>query len=177
MRKLSKRQKELLRVVRELPGVTAVTAYQLMEDRLRPKTIAEVSQALAVLAKRGLLVRERQGDRPDEMKGVRPFEYTINPEPPSQTVPISRTSPTKAGYEARIDALSAEIDELKQWQARAIERCPELCVSRLVIRAREIVARQFESQGDKQSAQGVRLGNFDEKPIMLVTVTALEEAT
>lgn len=86
--------------------------------------------------------------------------------------PMKRKEPTANGYLARLEEAQAEIIALREWQAEALRRYPDLAVPDIVFRARQIVAKAAPEHREEALD-----GRLDKKPIMLATIAALEEVS
>lgn len=161
---------ELLFLIKEQPGMTAVALQEFFPD----KTTANISAALSHLYNQGNLVRER-------IPGSLAFAYTYQdgakPQPLlNRQRGKARKAPTPAGLEARLAAALETIAELEAWKADAQKRYPDLAVSVIVLRAREIVAKRLTANGDRHGGDEVLKGRRDDTVLIQSTIDALEYA-
>lgn len=154
--------KELLLLVETQPGITATQVAEFYDVGT-----AQANARLRRLFNEGKLARKDISP-----KGIRGINYGYalsNGEAPSPR-PLKRSTPTENGWKARYNEALVEVDRLKEWQAEALRRYPDLAVPDVVFRARQIVAKA----APEHRAEALD-GRLDKKPIMLVTIAALEE--
>ena len=144
-------QKEILEIVRELPGSTREEIAMLMPHERKNSVFRHISHLMKSNRIRAEK-RAKQGSGPGRAKSG----YYLVPERTLKLVP-------------RDNPLQAELDELRAWKADAIARYPDLGVDPIVLEAREIVAGLV----DEKLAADVRSGRKDGCPIMLATIQGL----
>lgn len=183
---------EILEVVRAMPGATAHEIKELMPHR----SGSSVTSGISKLYKLGAVTCSEKVKRVKSNGGLYyEAKYVLSDgEPPKYKLtngksnfssqPINnkkfggtgqRKRQTDVGLQATIDALRAEVIELKQWKADAIERFPELAVPPIMMRARKLVAKELEAAGDRNLAMQVMAGTKDGTLMVRVAVAALEE--
>ena len=143
--------KSLLSATRASPGIRSDALAK--ETSLHETT---VSNAGRVLIGQGLLTRVRKG---------RFFHYYPAGDP---TTP-RRSSGTATDVE--IEALKAEIEELRAFKERALGQYPDLGVDPLVLVAREIAIELMP-----QEREAINLGRYDSQPEVLGPLLALRRA-
>lgn len=160
-------QKEILEIVRELPGVTSEEITALMPHTTRQSVRHELKR-LAFKGKIDRVIKKKPGEG-----GRQPYAYSISQtgKPPLKLVP-KKAPPVVS--ECLVSALRAEIAELKAWKAEAIRRYPDLGVPPEVLAARKIVAETMS--GDKMFVDSLMRGEKDNLPIMKVALKAMEMA-
>lgn len=170
-------RKEVLEIVRTLPGVDASEIITLMPHVSR----ATVYCALTKLKAEGVLIVD--GKKQLKRSNGAPYwasKYVLNPSPnPSPTsnvVKMKRRAPTEVGVNVQMQELKARIAELEAWKRDAIARYPDLAVAPVVLKARKIVADEVRAGGDRALADHVMAGHKDDTLMVRVTIKALEEA-
>lgn len=183
---------EILEIVRTMPGVTAKEVKDLMPHR----SSSSVSSGLSKLYKLGAVACSEKVKR-IKANGIPYYEakYVLGDGTLPQykltngggnvsSKPLNNKKfggagrgkrQTDSGMQATIDALRAEVIELKQWKTDAIERFPELAVPPIMMRARKLVAKELEAAGDRNLAMQVMAGTKDGTLMVRVAVAALEE--
>lgn len=175
---------EVLEIVREIPGVTSAQVIELM-----PHAPVAAKTMLSYLEKRGEIIAA-SGDNPAPRpaglaaRGWRPkvLTYRINPIPgggdaparPKRACRRRSKGPTEAGLQATVEMLRQRIAELEAWQARAIERFPDLAVPAHVIQARKAVAAEVR-KSDPRLADEIDAGRKDETLMVRVAIRILED--
>lgn len=173
--RMEEARKEILEVVRELPGSTTRDIADLMPH----VPFGTVGALVHTLKAEGAIVA----------KGLRPYTtsdgkqrhhhtyfLSSNPTPVTPTPRVRRSKPTTAGYEARIKELEAKVADLTQWRANALERYPDLGVEPVVLKARKLVATEVRAGGDNNLADEILAGRKDTTLMVRVAIKALEEA-
>lgn len=157
-------RRDVLAYVRKHP---ACTAEEMAEHFGKMPNV--VSTAAKALWEAGVLGRQRDG---------KPFRYFLpapsrageRPESPCEIeFDFDVAPPTDA---VDVAALQAEIETLKQWQADAIAKHPDLApIDPDLLRAREIAAAAL---GDGPSADLIRGGGCDDIPLVQAVLTAVK---
>ena len=142
--------KSLLSATRASPGIRSDALAK--ETSLHETT---VSNAGRVLIGQGLLTRVRKG---------RFFHYYPAGDPTRRVRPIAAT-------DVEIEALKAEIEELRAFKERALGQYPDLGVDPLVLVAREIAIELMP-----QEREAINLGRYDSQPEVLGPLMALRRA-
>lgn len=161
-------EKEILEIVRELPGATPAVIADLMPH----VKLSSIQPAVSRMYAAGWFTREEVAIK--RSNGIRKtFAYTANAERRPPVIERKRKAPTDAGMKARIAQLEAENAELRAWRVEAEQRFPDLKVPPVVIRARQIVAETLRSDGDTRHAQEVLSGAKDCSPMVRAVIHAL----
>lgn len=160
--------REILEVVRELPGCTAAEIIELL-PHAKPTTLQPL---LSKMNKQGWFERSKKVVEHDKRK-VKVWTYTANPEPRPEPIHPKLKASTDNTLRQRIRELEAEIAELRAWRVDAEARCPELKVPQVVLEARKLVAATLRADGDPKFASEVEAGRMDRSPIMRVAIQAL----
>lgn len=164
--------KEVLEILRELPGSTAREVHQLMSH----VSLNEVQTKLSYLYRKGIVeeLPEKKSVDVGNGKTRRVTAYAISEHPIPKTPKRKQKSPTEVGLYARIEELKEQIATLEKWKENAITRFPELSVDPLVLVARKMVAEELRASGDMAMANHVERGDKDDSLPMRVTIKALE---
>jgi hypothetical protein len=147
-------RKVILAATRASPGIRSDALAK--ETSLHGTTI---SSAARVLIGQGLLTRVRKG----------PFYYYYPPGVEVETQQLFLSSAPL--LEAEIEALKAEIAELRAFKERALGQYPDLGVDPLVLVAREIAIELMP-----QEREAINLGRYDSQPEVLGPLMALRRA-
>lgn len=164
--------KEITDVIRELPGITTRELYDYL-PHVSKKTITSV----VFTQKAKGVIREAGKKQFDTAKGPHSFAtYEINPTGTPSAKKRRLKAPTEAGYAAQLEELRAKVRELEAWKVSALERCPDLAVPDVVLKARKLVADEVRACGDTLLADQIIAGKKDETLLVKVAIKALEEA-
>lgn len=147
---------EVLEVVREMPGLKSGQIVDLMPHAKKQSVYAMLNK----LMMQGIVVKNN---------GC--FTMVVgDPVPPVR----KRSSFAEVVSAATIDSLRAQVRELEAWKADALKRFPDLAVSELVRKARDIVADEVLVCGDTKSADDIRAGRRDTALPMRLVIKMLE---
>jgi hypothetical protein len=149
-------RKVILAATRASPGIRSDALAK--ETSLHGTTI---SSAARVLIGQGLLTRVRKG----------PFYYYYPPGAEVAPEPQQLFLSSEPLLEAEIEALKAEIAELRAFKDRALGQYPDLGVDPLVLVAREIAIELMP-----QEREAINLGRYDSQPEVLGPLLALRRA-
>jgi hypothetical protein len=78
-------------------------------------------------------------------------------------------------YDSVIEALQAELAELRSFKDAAVARYPDLAVPEIVLRARQIAAAEYAS--DKVAVSAILNGTRDKSPLIRAILAALGGAS
>lgn len=164
--------KEILEILKELPGSTAREVHQLMSH----VSLSEVQTKLSYLSRRGIIEETPEKKSVDVGNGTfrKVTCYAISQNPVPKAPKRKQKNPTETGYQAQIEELKEQIAALEKWKESAITRFPELSVDPLVLVARKMVAEELRASGDMAMAHHVERGDKDDSLPMRVTIKALE---
>lgn len=160
--------KEILEVVTTLPGATSGQIIDLMPHVKKQSVYAGLNS----LYVRGTITREKT-------KANCGFAWSVNPDgkPPVAQRTVKWTRSPEAYTETKIvlppPAIFTELEELRRWKAEAIERYPDLAVSPIVLKARQMVAEEI-GNADEVMRKAVLAGQRDGTITMRVAVKMLE---
>lgn len=171
--KVEKARKEVLEIIRELPNSTTRDIATLMQDT----PFGTVSSVVCELKDRGVIIvggtrsvtSKDNIARPQSTYILADENATLSPKP------VIRKRPTNTGYKARIKALETKVAELSKWKQSALEQFPQLGISPIILKARELVAAELRERKYEQQAQEVLAGNKDNSVSMTIAVKALEK--
>lgn len=135
-----------------MPGVTNKETVELTGI-----AYGNVTARISVMRKRGLVKTEENRHYLGDGKPTVP--------PKLKMKPATKTN-------LRIIELEELVAELKEWQAKAIAKYPDLGVKPEVLVARRIVAQVYETKGDKQKVHDALAGKLDESPLIQVALLA-----
>lgn len=152
------------KAVRETPGVRSDALAK--ELSLGASTI---SRAAILLEKQGLITRKRKG------RGYCHF-YPAGFEPSDVTVaPITATDIEVEALKAEVEDLRREVAELRAFKARAIKLHPDVVEDPLLLRAREICAREARRMDNHQLANATIAGEADDSLHVLSVLATLRD--
>lgn len=160
-------KEEIFEIVKTMPGSVAGDIRQLTSK----PTGNSVYSLLSALVQQGAL-RTEEGPLVNN-RPVRIY-FIGDGQPPAFRRKPASPKQTASGEAATCAILREEIAELKAWKEAAIRRYPDLAVDPLVLKARQIVSAIFADQGDAVQAAHALEGKLDKRPIMLATLSALE---
>lgn len=150
---------EIAALLKDEPeGLTVAEIAQFFPDR----STSNISAYLSVLYAGGGYRRETAGGPA--------FRYFA--EEGAVGVGIRRRNPKKpttCTLQFRLDEALAKVEELAAWQTMALCRYPDLAVSPAVLKARQLLARRMPDR-----AADLLAGRYDDKPLVLAVVEALE---
>jgi hypothetical protein len=163
--------KEVLEVVRTLPGITAREVYTFM-PHVPKGTVSSILHSLKI---KGTVIEEGTKTL-DTASGPRPFAaYMVSDSP----VPLGKKrklkQPTDDGLREQMKELRRQLVELEAWKEAAMSRFPDLAVSPIVLKARKLVADEVRAGGDMLLANQIVEGKKDETLLVKVAIKALEE--
>lgn len=165
-------QGDILRIVKEMPGLTSSEIIELMPHVSRSTTYSTISR----LYNLGVLYPiAKQKVQRSNGTSIMANCYAVSDNPTPLPKKMKMQKPSAAGYEARIEEFKAKIAELEEWKKAAIERFPDLAVPSTVIRARALVAEEVAAGGDTLLADQIRKGLKDATLMVRVAIRALEE--
>lgn len=146
--------RSVLKAVRENPGIRTDA---LMEELALCQ--ATISQATLQLEEQGLISRQRKVHRG-------PFHYY-----PAGAQDVA-VQPIKA-VDLEVEALRREVEELRAFKARAIKMHPDVVEDPILLRAREICAREARRMDNHQLANATIAGEADESIHVLSVLAVL----
>lgn len=165
-------QNQIDEIVREIPGLTAAEIRVLLPGTSQGSLASILSQAVA----KGKYLRGEKRNPKGYGRGNRSIlsTFSVNPDPKPVPVKFARKTPTANGYEANIDELRKQVEQLEHWKAAAIERFPDLAVDPLVLAARKLVAKRV-GETDRRLAGEILAGQKDGILPVQIAIEALSQ--
>lgn len=166
-------RREILEALREFPGSTSRELALLIPHIPEGTLFAAISKLTAegVLRRNGfkqiVMSNGRNKSQPT---------YEVNLASLLKIANRRKADSAQDVDDAKVKELEAKVAELTAWKRDAIERYPDLAISPLVLRARELVAAEMRASFDNKFADEVLAGQRDSSPMMRVTLKVLEEA-
>ncbi len=159
---------EVLEVLRNLPGISSGQICELLPHVKQQTVYAQLNQ----LYVRRLIDRQKSEEK--DALGKRPYLWSINESASfAAKVATKKAKPKRTAgevVEAAWETMRNRLDELEAWKANAIQRYPDLAVSELVLRARQIVADEAEPA----ARPDIHAGKRDASLPMRVVIKMLE---